>query len=333
MKKYYTNIGIYRLVATISIFVFHLFLVFAPREVPFETLFSKFTQGLTALSGMLYSTRAIKDIKGFYKKNLTKILIPAGVGILLMALWNFVYMLVTRNFDYVSLWFDSCYSMDLLIQPGNYWYVAIIVIAYLVLPILERATTPGDKKYKIIVVLMCLAEILIDFFFARTMAFVAFVFGYYYGRLTFKNYTERESKFDIARLINQISLTLAGLSVYTVGVTFKFESYFLLRLFDLITEIGGCIFGVAIFYLIIYATRWLNKEGRKPKILTFSDRYSYSFYLFNQAFMCGAMNIVRFTDNMWIKVPIIFALTLIFAVICDNISKIFINKIVKETAK
>ena len=79
MKKRLNNLSIYRLVATILVLQFHLFFILYSRAIPYEMLLSKGVQGLTALSGFLYSQKIIKDNKKFILTNLKKILVPALV--------------------------------------------------------------------------------------------------------------------------------------------------------------------------------------------------------------------------------------------------------------
>ena len=55
MAKRFNNLSIYRIVAALAVLVFHIFYIMIPRAIPYETLLSKFVQGLTALSGFLYS--------------------------------------------------------------------------------------------------------------------------------------------------------------------------------------------------------------------------------------------------------------------------------------
>ena len=75
----------------------------ALMEILQEYLFSKLVQGLTALSGFLYSQKLIKDVKSFYLGNLKKIAIPALLVLGFMAIWNVVYMFVNKDYNYLSL--------------------------------------------------------------------------------------------------------------------------------------------------------------------------------------------------------------------------------------
>ena len=88
MKRRFHNLSIYRIIATILVIQFHIFFLFNTYQLHGEYLFSKLVQGLTALSGFLYSQKLIKDIKSFYLGNLKKIAIPALLVLGFMAIWN-----------------------------------------------------------------------------------------------------------------------------------------------------------------------------------------------------------------------------------------------------
>ena len=138
-KKRFDNLSIYRLIATICVLQYHVFFILYARDIPYETMLSKGVQGLTALSGFLYSQKAITDLKKFYLGNLKKIIIPAAVCFLFMAIWNLVAMFIMRDYNYIGLFFGHrAFNDGLLFQPANYYYLGYIFIAYLITPILQR---------------------------------------------------------------------------------------------------------------------------------------------------------------------------------------------------
>ena len=94
MKKRFTNLSIYRLIATICVLQFHIFFILYARAIPYETLLSKGVQGLTCLSGFLYSQKVITDNKKFILENFKKVIFPALVVFGIMKnfyVYSFVY--------------------------------------------------------------------------------------------------------------------------------------------------------------------------------------------------------------------------------------------------
>ena len=215
MKKRLNNLSIYRLIATICVLQFHVFFILYNRAIPFEMLLSKGVQGLTALSGFLYSQKAIQDNKKFLLNNLKKIIIPASVCFAVMVLWNFVYMLIFQNWNYISLFFDHrVYNNGLLVQPGNYYYIGYIFICYLITPILQR----NDKWSLFTVLGVLLVELTVGYFFGSSIIAMSYIAGYYIGKKLFKQLTDEEEKFNIPQLLMWIGLTALSVGLYAVLV-------------------------------------------------------------------------------------------------------------------
>ena len=183
-KQKFYNLSLYRLIATICVLQFHIFFILYNRAIPFETLLSKGVQGLTAMSGFLYSQKIIKDCKGFYLKSLKKLLIPALVCVSIMALWNLVYMLIAKNYDYISLFFGHrVWNDGLLFQPANFYYLAYIFGCYLITPLLQKG-----KTIKIITIsTLLIAEIILAFFLGQPIIIIPYLIGYLIGEWRFNS--------------------------------------------------------------------------------------------------------------------------------------------------
>ena len=194
MKKRFTNLSIYRLIATICVLQFHIFYILYARAIPYENLLSKGVQGLTCLSGCLYSQKVISDNKKFYIDNAKKIIFPALIVFALMALWDLVYMFAFQNWDYISLFVDHRpYNNELLVQPGNYYYIAYIFLCYLITPILQRR----DKWSLLISVGVVLSEFAICYFIGPSIIACSYLVGYFLGNKLFGQLTNVEERFSI----------------------------------------------------------------------------------------------------------------------------------------
>lgn len=311
MKKRFNNLAIYRLIATICVLQFHLFFILYDRDIPYELLLSKGVQGLTCLSGFLYSQKVITDNKKFFFGNAKKIVIPALICFAIMAIWNLVYMFIFRNWNYISLFTDHrVYNDGLLIQPGNYYYIAYILGCYLVTPVLQR----NDRWSVLASVLVTVFELTLAFFFGTAMIAVTYIFGYYAGKKVFKQLTDNEEKFSFGKFFLYLGIFLASLATYILLIEFPFgEQYFLSHLNLMLRTAVMTIFGIMSFFVISHAFRWLNKyEGFR--FLMFTDKLSLIIYLLNQAFMCGAMNVAIWVEPMWAKTILVYAFTIVFSV-------------------
>ena len=317
MKKRLNNLSIYRFIATICVLQFHLFYILYNRAIPYEMLLSKGVQGLTALSGFLYSQKIIKDFKKFYLGNLKKIVIPALICFAIMALWNLVYMFSVQNWNYFSLFTGHrVYNNGFIIQPGNYYYIAYIALCYLVTPILQR----NDKWSVLVVIGTVVVELTVGFFFGSAIIASSYIAGYYIGQKCFKQLTDTEEKISWSKFMIWVSATIAAIAIYILVVEFSFgEQYFFVRLRSLINNIAATTFGVFSFFLIIHALRSTNKlSAIKP--LMFTDKLSLIIYLFNQAFMVGGMNVAVWVTPMWAKTILVYVFTIAFSIIVHFIS-------------
>ena len=327
-QKFY-NLSLYRLIATICVLQFHVFFILYNRAIPFETLLSKGVQGLTAMSGFLYSQKLIKDCKSFYLKSLKKLLIPAAVCLTIMALWNLVYMLITRNYDYISLFFGHrIYNNGLLFQPANFYYLAYIFGCYLITPLLQKS-----KNVKIITVAsLSVAELLVAFFFGPPIIIIPYLIGYLIGEKRFEYYASTEKKAPIDLLIGSLATALA-LGLYIVGVlALSSENTWIQKLISLELNFTAAIFGVGTFLILAILFKFMNRIKR-IYTLEFTDKICLFIYLLNQTFMCGAMNVAVWVDSIVSKTILVYVFTVAFAIGCffisDALLKIKIKK--KET--
>ena len=324
MKKRLNNLSIYRLVATILVLQFHLFFILYSRAIPYEMLLSKGVQGLTALSGFLYSQKIIKDNKKFILTNLKKILVPALVCFAIMALWNLIYMFIFQSWNYINLFFDHrAYNNGLLVQPGNYYYILYIFICYLATPVLQR----NDKWSVLVVVGLVSTELIIGFFLGSAIIGTSYIVGYYVGRKFFKTYTDVDEKFSISHLLVTLIITAVVVGLYVLLVNYQFgSSYGLIHLHSLCSNVVMTIFGVSSFFFLILILKRTNKLPTiKP--LIFTDKLSLIVYLFNQAFMCGAMSVARWVEPMWAKTILVYVFTLTFSVLAHFFSTFILRKI------
>ena len=238
--KRLNNLSLYRIVATICILVFHIFYLLYARAIPYEMLLSKGVQGLTALSGFLYSQKLITDTKKFYWTNFKKIIIPATVCILFMVTWDVIAMLITQNFDVMQIFFmHRPYNGGLVVQPGNYYYLLYIFICYLITPVLQR----NDKWSVLVVATAVLAEFSIRFFFGPSIIICSYIIGYYIGRKWFKTYTDTEQKYSVGALFLWIGVLALSVGLYIMLIVNPISgNYFLNHLQSLTINILKTIF-------------------------------------------------------------------------------------------
>ena len=323
--KRFNNISIYRIVATICILQFHIFYILFPRAIPYEMLLSKGVQGLTALSGFLYSQKLITDKKKFYGTNLLKLIIPALVCLLFMVTWDVIYMAVTKNWSVDAFITHRAYGGRVITQADNYYYLGYIFICYLITPLLQR----NDKWSVVTVAAVILAEVLVGFFFGPAMIAVSYIAGYYIGKKWFKTYVDTEQKYSVPHLLAWTGILGVSVGLYILIHTYEFGgSYFLDRTYSLTNNIIVTVFGIATLFFVLMALKWLNKfKGFPP--FKYTDKLALIIYLMNQAFMCGAMAVTNYVHEWWSIILLIYVFTIAASVLLLFISDLILKAINK----
>ena len=323
--KRFNNISIYRIVATICILQFHIFYILFPRAIPYEMLLSKGVQGLTALSGFLYSQKLITDKKKFYGTNLLKLIIPALVCLLFMVTWDVIYMAVTKNWSVDAFITHRAYGGRVITQADNYYYLGYIFICYLITPLLQR----NDKWSVVTVAAVILAEVLVGFFFGPAMIAVSYIAGYYIGKKWFKTYVDTEQKYSVPHLLAWTGILGVSVGLYILIHTYEFGGfYFLDRTYSLTNNIIVTVFGIATLFFVLMALKWLNKfKGFPP--FKYTDKLALIIYLMNQAFMCGAMAVTNYVHEWWSIILLIYVFTIAASVLLLFISDLILKAINK----
>lgn len=327
MKRRFNNFSIYRIIATLLIIEFHISFILSPDAIPYETLLSKAVQGLTALSGFLYAKKELPDRKKFYLGTLKKLILPAIVCFLFVAIWNLVYLVSTGAGDYIALFFDRReYNGSLLFQTGNFYYLFFIYICYLITPLLKNARSKIPT-----VITVVAAELLISFFSGFSIIISAYLVGYLVGERWGSDYTDnvyRPSAIILPSLIFLLSLGIYALTVhFDIG-----ESYFPAHIEKLLENLTASAVGTSSFFLVCWILKPLNSFNCQP-FLQYTDRLMLSVFLFNQAFICGATDVTEFTDLAWLKPILVFAFTIGAAILTDAVANLLPSILIRSDKK
>ena len=306
MKERFNNISLYRLIATVLVLLFHVFYICAIEDLAVATYFSKFLQGLTALSGFLMSQKTIGSVKGFYLERLKRILPPAIIVVLLVFIWDMIFYLFNLQMDFTSLFISyRAYNHSLVVQPGNYYFIAYILGCYLITPLLH--------KKNILTALTIAFVIFLETFTGRWIyplyIITSYIIGYYVGTFGFKHYVGEYKKSDIIRFV--IFALIAGLSLY-FSLYLRTHKVFK-GLNGIVTHMNYSIFGVAVMFLLLLSFKWLNKK-LQFKVLLWSDKLAYIIFLLNQIFMVGATNIASTVSSIGGKIVLVFSFVIVFSI-------------------
>ncbi|MCF0107923.1 MAG: hypothetical protein HUJ59_02825, partial [Bacilli bacterium] len=298
MKTKFWNLSIYRIIATIAVLMFHIFYLLVAKDIPYPMLLSKGVQGLTAMSGFLYSQKLIENKKDFYLKNIKKLLIPALIVAVCIAIGNLAVMIINNSWDinYFSMFVGNRpFDGRFITQLDNYYYIIYIIGCYIVTPFIQK----DNKTSKIIIVSLCVLEIILAFFFRQALIVTAYMVGYIIGKKYFNKYTDY-SKFDWRSIVQWIVVIGVAVGLYILAInlrTIENQTWLVKESISLLNNISSASIGVGSFFLISSGLIFVNKFIKKSYFLSFGDKICYIIYLLNQMYMVGSTSVLNMTND------------------------------------
>lgn len=301
---------------------FHIFFIVYPDNVFGTVYLSKFVQGLTALSGFLLSQKVITHVGKFYLSRLTKVFLPALVVVGLVTLWNVIFMFISGNYDFPSMFYGTrAYNGGLLIQFGNFYYLGYIFFCYLITPLLQKNKWLGFLLFLVV----AFVETSITKWMDPLYIVSCYIIGYYIGKFSFKQFVGKCSGMDFVNFTIYGFLT-AFLIIFSIYFTNNGESIIGSVSNRILTNVMFSLFGITSMLLLLVMLKFTNYV-RHIKL----DKYSYVFFLFNQIYMVGATNVAYLAPEFWMKNLIVYLLVIVSAVIITSAYDMF--KIIKNKRK
>lgn len=326
MAKRLNNISILRLIACIGIFCFHYFTIFTHINTTAYMPSPIFVFIFVFISGFLYSQKEIDNSKKWLSKQLTKLLIPTAVYLLIGALLFIVVGLIRYNGSIIETFQGFVWNNPSDNRPnfvfGNLWFLIALSICYLFTPLIYKLANKSFKnKYGfsltiVLIIIVSAVEILFNFF---CPVFTAYVISYFIGRSFFKTIIE-EKHVSIPILTGVILIGFLLLWYFVVGnIKYRYIDIHLRTLRHVVELIISLSFSI----FFIYVARPINKY--ELKFLKYTDKYSFPFYLDQQLFMCGTLSFYYLIPS-WYFVPVVI-LSIITSIIILFLSDWF-NKLI-----
>ena len=320
--KKFTNISLLRLISTLFVFVYHIVISITPLYKQYFPL-DLTVQSFLFISGFLYANKCIKSIKEFYLKNIIKILIP--VIIFVISYFSILGVLSSFNINFSLSFFNL--SGKELFSLGHLWFIPAIILCYLITPIIQYVSNSFidkeqnlNKKLAFFFVFLLAFAVLVNIFLVVTetqMVILPYISGYFFK----KYYTKFINKKKTTILFSLILLLISSALFYFVKNYLSASELIITGLTAFIEFVQALSFSV--FILITFD--YLNKK--KLKFLTFSDKYSFSFYLCHHVFLVGTGGLVLtgITNYLWLNLILVFFASIAYSFVVDFTSAIFIN--------
>ena len=323
-KKFY-NVSLLRMISTIIIVVFHILLELHVGEG--KTWFPLYigVPIFCFISGYLYSGKKIDDVKKFYKNNILKILLPAGVFLLICFFVCGIYS-ICSNTSLISLFIDNTKNGNFAFSIGHLWFIPAILLCYLIVPLLHNLY---DRKIKSWGGVFKYLPLFVILEFACIALCTSVIIPFIAGFIINKN-KEKINK-NIKPVIIFSLLAFAGLCV---GYPFIFKlsstNTIINFLFHYVNEIYVGIMGILVSMLFLLFTERINFSSGMQKLLSKFDKLSFPIYFVHQIFIFGVFNVLHITNITIVNILICFILVFVIAILFNLLMNIIwkgINKL------
>lgn len=315
MKKDY-SISFVRLVSMLLIIICHIF-QFYGNELAWW--FNVGVQIFLFISGYLYSKKEVPDVKEFYKKQLTKILLPYYIYVFFV---SFIYLIFDRRLLLISDFVKSLFLVGNLNGLEHLWFIRYIVICYLITPLVhymfKKCKKSNDKFFKLLI-LVVINEIfsLITKNFINGTWINCYIFGIFFNN--YYNITQNNNKHCLLILI---PLTFNFIEIFTKYVLKLKIVGIKLVAFNKFCNISHLLLGILLFYFFKTIYQYVNKYI-KDSLLDVSDAFSYYVYITHHIFVLGKYSIFKYKFNIIILTIIYLFLIIICSYFLKKISDNF----------
>ncbi len=299
------NISLVRMLAVIFIFLHHVIcglysnattaLLFFPLSVGVEIFLF--------ISAFLYGNKKITNFKSFFKKRFIYIFLPYYIFVVSLFIFYLIF-----NPEVLTTWeiiqgLFCLYIFDNSFHPlRHFWFLPIIMICYLLLPILQKLFDPNtstktQKIIKFLLTVIILTELVLTFN-GTHMQFTCFILGYYFANK--KDY----NKLPFIKTI-PLFLLICGLYIIARGSNLIFDAP---ALSNIIGQVCMLFMGILLTLILLKIFNFLNKKPT-PMLLKISDKCSYQFYIVHQIFLIGQLSLLHLTPYLILNIIIAFAVS------------------------
>ncbi|MBQ7531892.1 MAG: acyltransferase [Paludibacteraceae bacterium] len=224
------------------------------------------------VSGALNLRPAVSDYGTFFKKRLTRVLVP----FVIWATVIFVLTALTGGYAEVHGWQDAlrCYLPYLATNRINasHWFIHVLLMLYLITPVLQRALAAGDARKTagyilcVVLALAVLAKVYPELYVLRFTSELLIYFGLYVAGFYL-------SQFSVNRTVNILVGSLAFAGLYVSNVILARPAYLLVAL------------SAAGLFMLMLGIDNNRRQSAKEPVVTVLSRYTYFIYLIHVPFV------------------------------------------------
>lgn len=286
-----TDLVYYRVAATVSIFLCH---IFAKSSIPLLQMSTQFFNvGVSmffVLSGYLYGMNRIKStVRKWYYKRCIRICVPEYIFALVLLLIHLAlsYRIIPLNWAFLAL---NLQGFEIYVNGAEHlWYLTVILFCYLVTPLLDKLFKPEKPSVAAVVCVLLFVSafsVVCAYFIHRHTAIyivyiLLYIIAFLLGRYCKSFVAERNVFLCVAFAFGFAMIRLAG-KIFADGST----------LYDVFI-VGITQGGIALSLLFAVCS---IKKLKAFKALLWFDKISYEFYLVHYMFLIGPLYLFNLTS-------------------------------------
>lgn len=278
------------------------------------------------ISGYLYGDKKICNYKKWLFSRVKKIMIPVYIFIVFLIFLNSA---LTETFQYKYLFiylFNLQYFFNGITGGGHLWFISVILICYLLVPLLNKYKEKVLGYFKYISIFLIILSILIGLV-SKVWGLLGFyIYVFYLG------YFIRNKNFVKIKYWKLIVFIILGLVGRIIGKCLFDDTLFYETT---ITAITHTIITVSVFiflYKILMRVR-LKNNSIGGRIISFFDDLSYYIFIVHYMFIIGPVYLLSLTNNMFVNILLFGVFTLISAYFLKVLTLLFFKINFKNVQK
>lgn len=313
-KQY--SISLIRLFSLIFIITCHI-LQYLNNELAWW--FNVGVQLFFCISGFLYGQRKTGEITKFYSKRFKRIYIPYIIVFITYAILLFAFARETFS---PSSFILGLFTHSTLKGGGHLWFVAYILMCYLITPIIEAYRDRYVNNLKrmwgfAIGTFLCISlyfGLFNDYFSPARMS--CYVLGYAIG-------VNEKSEFISNKILIWVFTVLAlvsnAMQIYIDYIAKLSFSGKIGTIYAAFCQYSHVLLGVFLFLLMKMVFDRIVFGLKARRILNITDKYSYEVYLVHQFIILGPFSLMALTPFLSVNIIIIIIGILMLALVLERL--------------
>lgn len=239
--------------------------IFQFHDIYAQNFFNIGAQIFFIISGFLYAETNLTFNHQWYIRRLIKIIIPYLIVTTLIIASN---LLIQDDWININKILKAFLGMGGISGTGHLWFVPVIVICYLLLPILQKV----NKKtlyYMSIAIAFIMAQ-----YSSRIICLMLFI-------IAFSGHQFKYSKWS------KVVFMLIPIMLLIIGLPNEY-----------IYNISHFIYSLSIFFLLLSIKLPFSRNEKYRKAISFIDKNSYWIYLIHPLFIGGPFNLLNSNLNI-----------------------------------